>query len=460
MTGQGKRIFAVIVTAALLVSAAAVLLSPRWGLADYGSQGANVILISIDTLRGDRLGCSGHHRNTSPFVDRLSEDSVNFRSTYSHAPSTTSSHASIFTSLLPSHHGASCAQHRPIPRQLTTMAERLQADGYDTVSFNDGGQVSAEFGFDHGFDEYNSIRHGAHGHSDFRFTVEQAIAWLRGRKAGRFFLFLHTYQTHHPYTPKPYYYDLMGEAYDGLLPNEATMELLTQINRGERPLTPADREHISTLYDAEIRQMDAAFGWLVSELKRKKLYDDTLIIFTSDHGEEFGEHGTMGWHSHTLYDELLRVPLIIKFPNGAFAGREVDQPVRSIDILPTLLDVLDLEPPKILEGRSLVPMIKGFDRAPRLTIARQDYADPEPVILRTGRWKYYLRPGQQPSLYDLASDPGEQENSAHNHPEVVADLQQTLDEIIAGRPVIETAEGVELSRELQDQLRALGYIDE
>jgi arylsulfatase A-like enzyme len=445
---------------AIAALAAGVMTLTRCGPAEYSRPGNNVILISIDTLRSDHLGCYGYERDTSPIIDRFSEDAVTFLTTYAQSSSTAASHASIFTSLLPAHHGAHFSGPSAMPDRLVTLAECLQDDGCHTFSYNDGGQVSARFGFGQGFDEYINIRHGASGHSNFIHTAFKTIDWLRNRDGGRFFLFLHTYHTHHPYTPPKRFVDAMGEDYQGDLPDEASFELLEQINNGERLVTRSDKAHIVTLYDAEIRQMDVAFGLIVDELKEQGLYDDALIVLTSDHGEEFGEHGTMGWHSHTLYDELLSVPLIIKFPGNDFAGKTVTEQVRSIDIMPTVLDVLDIEIPAQCMGRSLLPLVRGRRDGPRPSVSQRDVKGMAPATLHSGRWKYYRRQNHpQPLLFDLDSNTGELHSSAADHPDVVADLERQLVDILARRPTILDGEDVEIPDELQDQLVALGYAE-
>ncbi len=456
-----KSILVLLTTVALVCTALYfAIFSPRFSLGDYGRPGCNVLLISIDTLRSDHLGCYGYERSTSPNIDLLSDDGVTFLSTSAQAPSTTTSHASLFTSLLPSHHGAFYSRNAPLPAQAVTMAELLQGDGYQTVSFNDGAQLSAQFGFAQGFDQYTSVKHGASEYSRFEDTVRSAVNWLENREEGRFFLFLHSYHTHHPYTPEKRFIDEFDEDYQGDLPDAISLELLNKINRGELHLTRKDKAHIKTLYDAEIRQMDQAFSVLVEWLKQEGIYRSSLVIFTSDHGEEFGEHGIMGWHSHTLYDELLRVPLIIKFPGNHFSGKTVGPMVRSIDILPTILDIVDIPPLDVFEGQSLMELVKGRSEEPRPAIAQQDLQDQTPVTLRSGNWKYYRPPPpQEPLLFELGRDPLESLNVAARHPEILTELEQQLALILARLPEATAGPRVEVTEDLKEQLRSLGYTE-
>ena len=173
-------------------------------------------------------------------------------------------------------------------------------------------------------------------------------------------------RTHHPYTPEDKYLDIFETEYSGNLPKHISVPLIRDINEGKQEINEADQQHIINTYDAEIRSMDDSFGQLMNYLKKKNLYDNTMIIFTSDHGEEFGEHGVWGMHSHTLYNEQLHVPLIVKFPRSRYGNRKVNQLVRSIDILPTVVDYLGDKMPQQFEGYSLMPFVTGRENRRRV----------------------------------------------------------------------------------------------
>ncbi len=420
--------------------------------------GCNVILISIDTLRADRLGCYGFTRETSPNIDRFRADGALFSRTIAQAPSTMASHASIFTSLLPSHHGAFISGPRPLPDSCTTMAELLREAGYGTISFNDGGQISAEFGFDQGFDRYVCLPNDQRDIYNFRYTVKMAGRWMSEGGRQPFFLFLHTYHTHHPYTPDRKYLDELGVTYSGSLPDQITPQIHRDIYDGRIQLTSEDGDYFSSTYDAEIRQMDHAFGRLVELLKEQGLYREALIILTSDHGEELGEHGRWGWHSHTLFEELLRVPLIIKFPGNEFAGAVVEQQVRSLDILPTILDTVDVVAPEILEGRSLLPLLQGREDGPRPALSQIDMPH-VPVCLSFDGWKYYPANGTYAgALYRIEDDPLEGRNLVYLNPETAREMKRLLDSLLTQRPEAAGTE-VLLSESVTEQLKKLGYLD-
>lgn len=414
----------------------------------------NLIVISIDTLRADHVGCYGYPRPTTPNVDEFSRDAVVFRTTIAPAPVTLASHTSLFTSLLPSQHGANCLSGAPLLPRFVTLTEILKASGYRTASFNGGGQLAAEFGLARGFEEYWSVDPSLDvGAQTFRPVVRKAMTWLDRLTDARFFLFLHTYEVHHPYSPQPDYLRRFETAYNGSLPSSISKDLLTRINGGAIRLSPVDAQHIINTYDAEIRSMDDAFGDLIAYLKRRRLYDETVIVFTSDHGEEFGEHGAMGWHAHTLYDELLRVPLIVKLAGSRNAGTVVEPQVRTIDIAPTLLDVLGLPPNEQFTGRSLVGRIRGHADDELPAVSQQETADSvRPMSIRMRRWK--LNRGE---LFDLLADPEERRPVKGGYEEIRRSLEAIAAQLIASRSVA-TSVPVEISNPTREQLRALGYV--
>jgi arylsulfatase A-like enzyme len=419
----------------------------------------NVILISIDTLRADHLGCYGYPIATSPAVDRFAEDAVLFEMTIAHAPSTEPSHASIFTSLLPIHHGAYFSLKAPLHDDHVTMAEILKQHGFVTKSFNDGAQVQAKWGFDQGFDEYTTLP-GPPTEYTFRRTVEHTVAWLEDHRSERFFLFLHTYEPHHPYTPEARYYEAIGHVNRSELPTAISKQLLEELNRRFPTLGEEDKRHVIAGYDAEIRSMDDAFDTLISELARLDLYDDTLIVFTSDHGEELGERDRMGWHSHALFDEQLRVPLIVRLPGGRHAGRRVAAQVRSIDILPTVLDVLEIPLLEVFEGSTLMPLVRQPSGASRPAVSQRDVREPRgPVSLRTGDWKYYERTQiRRRLLFDVVRDPGERRDLAQQEPQRMRDLMEQLEGLLGDRPDGRYRGEIEIDDQLRRVLEELGYL--
>lgn len=419
----------------------------------------NIILISIDTLRADHLGCYNYPRNTSPSVDKLRKNAVLFRRCMAQSPSTLTSHGSMLTSLIPSHHGAYFTRGQALPDNIKTMAELLKEKGYQTVSFNDGGQIAPKFGLNQGFDIYESMSAKLHArYLHFYRIVNKSMKWLDQNPGEKFFFFLHTYETHHPYTPKKRHLKLFETGYKGDLPRDIQVELIEQINKGEIKLTDEDKQHIINTYDAEIRSMDESLGLLIKYLKEKKLYDKTLIIFTSDHGEEFGEHGTWAMHSHTLFNDQLHVPLVIKLPDSKFAARKVDHLVRSIDILPTVMDLLGEKLSKDFEGISLVPFMKGIPpKKLTFAISQRDMQKtyvPAYWSIMTRKWKVY-----DSKLYDLLDDPGELKDVSGSHDELKTNLVMYALKYIKRRQAKSTAKKIHLDDALREKLKSLGYID-
>lgn len=386
--------------------------------APYQCPQCNVILISIDTLRADHLGSYGYPKPTSPNIDAFVPDAAFFSTAVAQAPSTAPSHGSIFTSRIPSQHGALVTKKQGISPKVPTLAEILKKAGLITGSFNGGGQLGKVFGFSRGFDEHKAYSGTDYGDETLAVRIEEAISWLNRNKGRQFFLFLHTYEVHAPYAPSAEFASLFKDGYSGPLPQRIDQRLINQINRGKVKINAADRDYIVALYDSEIRQMDQGFIRLISYLKAQGLYDNTMIVLTSDHGEEFGERGRVGVHSYTLFDELLLVPLIVKFPGGHFAGTKTETQVRSIDIAPTILDVLGRRIPGGFEGQTLVDAIEGRPFAEHALSQKDSKARKISTSVRTSRWKTH-----KARLFDLQKDPGETSDVKSQQPGMFESLQ-------------------------------------
>jgi arylsulfatase A-like enzyme len=418
-----------------------------------------VILISIDALRADHLGCYGYQRETSPSIDRFSQDAVLFGNCMVQGTSTLISHASLFTSLIPLHHGASFRYKIGLPEEAQTIAEILRENGYTTISFNDGGQISDKFGMGQGFDLYESRPENKDIKDlNFRSIVDKSISWMEKNADKKFFMFLHTYETHQPLTPKQEYLNLFESDYEGSLGPIITNELIRKLYLGEIQLDDEDKKHIINAYDAEVRSVDDAFGILTDFMKETNLYDNTIIILTSDHGEEYDEHGKIGMHAHSLFNELLHVPFIMKLGSSKLAGESVDTPVGSIDISPTILDILRMPGFDIAEGISLLSLMIGKDKVREgfLFAQRdhpQEYTDPKFWAIMNERWKLYNN-----RLYDLKNDPGEYVDVSEDHPELKESLAKIALEFMAAKPGDYNKEKMELDEELKKRLRSLGYI--
>ena len=326
-----------------------------------------VILISLDTLRADHLTPYGYGRDTSPFLDRLvREEAVLFENAFAQAPFTLPSHMSLLTSLYPDVHGMLKPKvadpgggKRLTPRladKVITLAECLRKGGYATTAFTDGGMVSANFGYDQGFDAYDDRREGPQEKNGFRRIAPRVHAWLDRTATAPFFLFLHTFDTHAPYRAPPEYGECFRDAPPGRpLPHEdLSMPSLLAYHR----CSDFDRfdsvQDVVDAYDACIRHVDDRLQDLATHLKRLDLWEDALVVITSNHGESFLENGITIGHSIFLHNEEVRIPLIVKFPRGLHAGRRVDHPVESVDVMPTILSTLDLPVPEDAQGQDLL----------------------------------------------------------------------------------------------------------
>lgn len=413
----------------------------------------HVILISLDTLRADRLGCYGSPRDTSPRIDAWArKNAVVYKDAMATAGWTLPSTASIMTGLSVHQHGVE-KYPEALSAATPTLAALLHAQGYETRSWNEGIYVKADFGFDLGFDCYDS-RHGKHPDWD------EPLRWIRSRQSERpLFLFLHTYLVHAPY-PASARFEEDRPAYAGPLAGKTVgyRDVIHPVRRGELTLDTDSIEYISRLYDARVAELDAVAGAFLEALDDALDGEDYLLVMTSDHGDEFMEHGSLD-HGHSLYQELLHVPLLIRMPGGLPVGVNTD-PVSTLDIVPTILDALDLPRGSFLPGRSLL------DPAPAETPRVAQFHTGNHA-LRMGPYKL-LRGGALGSegvpvqLYDLSKDPTEQHNLIHELPAKAAELERLLDAYLQRYPATPLPSPGEayLSGGELDSLRALGYLDD
>lgn len=394
----------------------------------------NLALVIVDTLRADALSCYGNPRPTSPNLDRLAEGAVLFERVYAQAPNTATSHATIFTGLEPWVHrvaNMTSLEHGTpgLDPRFATLAERLAAAGYRTGAFTDDGPLGKGWGLMRGYQTLEAKLEGVEA------KVAQSLAWLDRAEdpTQPFFLTLHTYETHQPFVPPQHWIERFDPDYEGPL-NDRLAALRALEARGERPndglvlladwkqLSARDLEHLRALYDAEVAHTDEVLGRWFEALRTRGLFDSMALAFTSDHGEEFGEHGQYG-HLQ-LHDETLHVPLILKLPAGAHAGRRVGPRLALADLHPTLLELADLGPPREARATSLLgPLTDGqWPERPVLAQTTEHLYPPlegKPALrsIRTERYALLVQrssspgaPGSGPpeaQLYDLSEDPRE-----------------------------------------------------
>jgi arylsulfatase A-like enzyme len=362
--------------------------------------------------------------------------------------------------------------------EFVTMAELLKTNGFFCSAFTGGGYVSAAFGFAEGFDSYYERTDEVLLDKAAELCLRDAARWIEQNRHKNFFLFIHTYQPHDPYAcPSPYKTLFLSE-------NSRWGHInLTGYLGGKSGIfkeLPADeRQNIVDLYDAEIRYTDEQLiRPLIQKLKDLSLYDQTLIVFTSDHGEEFFEHN--GWgHGHSLYDESLRVPLIVKFPEFGYKGAKVGSIVSLVDVLPTILDYLRINPKRYeFDGRSLLPLLEGRERGDRTFLS--DVGEnvlnlhlPQKIAMNLGPLKLILNKAlhkkdsaffQYPppavravELFDLSADAAERINIVDRESQTAARILDRIEDTFSRAKQQKPGKAV-LDEELKEQLRALGYI--
>jgi arylsulfatase A-like enzyme len=342
----------------LAVAASALLAFALSGCGERLAPTRGILLLSIDTLRADRLGCYGHSRDTSPFLDELAARGVLFEQLIAQYPSTMTSHMSIFTGLYPREH-AVFAPAGQLAESIPTLPELLQRAGYRTAGFTEAGQMRGKHGFARGFDVFDDRIEGRFG--DFEQTLGRGLDFLRALEPGEpFFLFLHTYAVHTPYDP-PAPYDALYWSGDPPPIFPPTGRNFLTVNTRKLSLEPAAIEYFKALYDGSIRHADDLLRGFFADLEELGLADDLTVVVTSDHGEEFLEHGQLA-HAQ-VYRETVHVPLIVVHPELS-ATRRVPHLVESVDLAPTVLELAGVEPPP-MSGHSLVPWLAGADPKPR-----------------------------------------------------------------------------------------------
>ena len=423
----------------------------------------NVLLLVIDCLRADHLGVAGYERPTTPNIDALAAEGIRFTRAVSQASWTRPSLPTILTGLYPSEHGLhNYDESEPgkvkspsLAESVDTVSELLKARGYRTALIGEQFQLSPRFGLNQGFDFYkNRASDAANIHRNF-------FRWLeRPGESGQFFAYLHYLEIHWPYCPPPHVRGKFNTFGSEIRWCRKWRELRSDILSGAVALTEADREALRARYDEELLALDGRLGELFARLREDDLWDETLIVVTSDHGEEFYEHGSMG-HGQSLHRELIDVPLIFKPPAAwkSPAGGTVDAVVELRSLSPTVLQAAGAPPLPGISAPSLVPWMAGrTPREPPATFVVAENRDE--VVVRTEGWKLIAqRDGQGFELYDLSSDPGEMVDVTHENRAKLKQLRDFLETWEQGlRPTVQT-ESRELDAETVEGLKALGYID-
>jgi arylsulfatase A-like enzyme len=466
----------------------------------------NLVLLTVDCLRADRLGCLGYERALSPHIDRLADESALFSQAFATGPRTTESFPAILASTYPLAFGATFT----LPQHLVTLAAVLRQQGYATAAFHSNPFLLSRFGFGRGFDHYwdsheatamsskvgarvmprlredsrlyrllrRAVRYfEAAGDVSYYVRAEEvnrrALQWLTG-VAQPFFLWVHYMDMHYPLNPPE---RCIRRVRPGGITRREQARLMVRTLEDPAAVTEADAEAYSDLYDAGLVYVDQRVGALLEALLDTGQLDKTVVILTADHGEEFREHGDFGHGAQIhvpradsvrlkLYDELLHVPLLVRPPRASALTGRTDALASLIDLGPTSLDLLELQPVPSWHGVSLAPVLRGEARSVRDEVY-SEYAIRgegiwQPIVsCRTQRWRY-IHDGAfgRHQLHDLEADPAEQHNLYSTGVSALLELREKVQQhlLLAHSSSALVAE-VEMAPEVAERLRGLGYLD-
>jgi arylsulfatase A-like enzyme len=427
----------------------------------------DIILITVDALRADHLGIYGYDRPTSPSIDAFARGAVVVRDHISQAPYTKASMASLFTGLFPTAHkvvtssvtfAAAMTGHVAgslpttdvLDAEATTLAEQLAAAGYQTVGLDTNPFLLREFGFAQGFSDYEFLSDESNVFTRAADVVARALQVVDGRDRSRpLFVWLHLMEPHSPYTPAEPFRSLFPPRTPPLrVPPETIPPWL--VVQGS-----SDAHVYEALYDAEIREADDALGALFAGLRSRRAMDTSIVVLTADHGEEFFDHGGFE-HNRTLYEEMIRVPLIVAAP-GLTPGIR-DAQTEAVDMMPTLLVQAGARVPERLQGADVWPVLQGKSRGERYA-----YSENPGVLysLRTREWKFISTLQGGHHLYRIDQDPHEQQDLAATHPEETERYRDLLVKILASAATAGKqlrGQSAPIQPRVLQRLKALGYV--
>lgn len=425
----------------------------------------NVIFLSLDTVRADRLTPYGYERDTTPFLQSLAERGVIFTDSYAQAPMTTPSHAAMFSGMHLFEHHTFKTSHR-LPGSIQTLAETFQANGYTTFARASSVRFHPSIDFDQGFDDYKAywdIRKNARS----RRIISEFLDFAAQQDSAPVFAFVHLFDPHAPYnTPEPFVSTWTEIRTD--FPAIQSVDYVRTHREPDKAYEPDDLRYIQDLYDGGLRFTDHQVEQMMSKLSIPN-GRSTLLVITSDHGEAFKEHGYLG-HSHWLYEEIVRVPLMFVWEGQLTGGQQHDTPAHNIDIYPTLMDLIGLQGPPGLSGRSFAALMRG-QAEPAVPVGEGLH---DPLLLQSNRrdwsilatingqrYKLVKRHKKSPKLYNLTSDPSGFLNIAPRNKDIEEMIMAYARELGVMRRGAQADENQrDVSSDELDMLRALGYVDE
>lgn len=463
-----RRITVIAIGVIILLIFIVIIGSPGLFSYSYTPSRPNIILITIDALRPDHLSCYGYKRVTSPNIDKLAKEGVLFTQAIAQAPVTPGSIPSLMSSTYPSTNGVIEFIENPVMLSVPTLPLILKNQGYTTASISGHGEIFASIpGLERGFDlVYDRLNKSGNE------ITNQALEWLDKNKTNVFFLWIHYFDTHGPYQPPPPYDKLFVSDKLNLSDIEVLRNTAKIIGvdpaRTPHNMTEQEKKYYISQYDGEIKFVDEQIGRLLNILKEQDLLKNTLIILTADHGENLYDHENFFGHATLLYDELVRVPLIMRFDNLIPTVRVISQQVQLIDIMPTILDIAKVNTDIKMEGKSLLSLVlnKTIDSGSyAFSEARQDTGGGEKFIrysIRSLEWKLIYTYDSDDSgkceLYDLNNDPQELHNLVQTEKEKFKFMKEKL-ESWKNRPRLKVGRKIKpLDQETLNRLKSLGYL--
>lgn len=425
-------------------------LAGGWVVFGRSERPPDVILIVLDTTRADALSCYGNPKETTPNIDALAEDGALFLRATAASPWTAPSMASIMTGLMPSQHGMHL-ENLVLRSHHETIAEMLAEAGYQTAAFSNNPFISSKLGMGQGFEYFKEVWPDVTPEQlrsedpGGRLTNRLVTEWLDSERDPErpLFLMVHYMEPHLPYNPP----EPFGSAFvaddvvEGMVKGVRTMPLLSELGYivGQYPLSGRQVEVLRSLYHGDVAYTDHLVGDLLTGLRERSLFDDSLVVLTSDHGENLGEHHMLD-HKFCIYETLLKVPLIVRYPAAVPRGQRVVEPVQTIDVFATLIEVAgasdsaaERRGPSLLGQRSQDRVVQAQYYRPTLFMGTLRSAYPKANVTRfdrrlasveAGAMKYIWSSNGAHELYDLVVDPGEENNLAAERPEVVAELEK------------------------------------
>ncbi|MFQ5706560.1 MAG: sulfatase-like hydrolase/transferase [bacterium] len=476
----GSRSIVLVWSAALVLAFAHNLTSGEFAK----SKKPNVVLLIVDTLRADHLSCYGYEKETSPAIDEVAKRGVLFEQTYVQWASSLPSHASMMTSMYPYDHGA-FPNGKSLNPKLQTLAKVLKAHGYTNGAFVTNSLVGSHYNFNRGFDTFVDQASFDYTNSTLAMWVHSlnlvrlvdratfndiftslALSWIEKHQSGPFFLWVQWLYPHAPYKPPHDYLAKFETGYSGKA--NGSMKQIDLIVNHKLKLSEADKDHYTALYDGEVAFADYQIKRIVDRLKALDLLDNSILVITGDHGENLYEHG-MEYGHYGVYDSSLRIPLIFSMPGELPVNMRIPEVVQSIDIAPTILNLLEVPIPKQFQGKSLVPLTNGADSLwQSVAYSVMFRKERNFLALRKNDWKIILdvrKDRKVYELYNIPADPYELNNLIESDPAIAASLKQDLNNWIESdfkKPELVYIPGnffkQDFDKKTMERLRSLGYI--